>query len=600
VATGLITGIVGGIIVGFLAGAPLQVSGPAAGLTVVVYEIVQKFGLEALGAIVLIAGVLQVLAGVFRLGQWFRAVSPAVIKGMLAGIGVQILASQFHVMVDDKPKENGIQNLITIPQAIAKGLPLPEASTAEQRERRTQYLKEVGALHVRQTQLQDSVAALVPDNAGEDFRVAESTVAALVAEQEVLTADVRAMAERVKANHIAKTNTERRARAAELALAQSEAALADLRSDHVTGWMKSQREAATSLAALTGSLKSHAWAAKVGMATILILVLWQTFKPMRLRAIPAPLIAIVIATAAAVIWSLPVLYVEVPDSLLSAVHVPSLTLLQDHAVMGLLGAGLLIALIASAETLLCATAVDQMHSGPRTQYDRELIAQGVGNSICGLLGALPMTGVIVRSAANVQAGATTRVSAILHGLWLLVFVVFLGAVLRSIPIASLAAVLVYTGYKLIDIKGIKELRKYGWGEVVIYFATMIGIVATDLLTGVLIGIGLSAAKLLLTFSHLDVSLKVNGPRSDRAVLSLQGAATFLRLPRLAAALEEVPANAELHVDFQGLEYIDHACLDLLMNWAKQHEATGGRLYLDWDSLHANFRGETAVPKSSVA
>lgn len=600
VAAGLITGIVGGLVVGALAGAPLQVSGPAAGLTVVVYEIVQKYGLESLGVVVLIAGAMQMLAGVFRLGQWFRAVSPAVIKGMLAGIGILILASQFHVMVDDKPKENGIQNLITIPQAIAKGLPLPEPSTAEQRQRRTQYIKDVGALHVRQTQLYDSVAALVPDNAGDDFTVPESTVAGLVAAQETLTADVRAAAEKVKANHIAKTNTEKRTRAAEAAIAQSEAALAELKNENVAGWLKSQSAAANSLAALTGSLKSHAWAAKVGLATIVLLVLWQAFKPARLRSIPAPLIAIVFATAAAAIWSLPVLYVEVPDSLLSAVQLPSLTLLQDHAITGLLGAGLLIALIASAETLLCATAVDQMHNGPRTQYDRELIAQGVGNSVCGLLGALPMTGVIVRSAANVQAGGTTRASAILHGVWLLVFVVFLGAVLRSIPIASLAAVLVYTGYKLIDIKGIKELRKYGVGEVVIYFATMIGIVATDLLTGVLIGIGLSAAKLLLSFSHLDVSLKVNGPRKDRAVLSLVGAATFLRLPRLAAALDTVPANAELHVDFQGLEYIDHACLDLLMNWAKQHEATGGRLVIDWSSLHANFRGETPALQSSVA
>ena len=88
-----------------------------------------------------------------------------------------------------------------------------------------------------------------------------------------------------------------------------------------------------------------------------------------------------------------------------------------------------MALIASAETLLCATAVDKMHGGQRTNYDRELMAQGVGNTICGLVGALPMTGVIVRSAANVQAGAKTRKSAMLHGVWLLVFVCFLTPVL---------------------------------------------------------------------------------------------------------------------------------------------------------------------------
>src|SRR5512142_1782894 len=100
---GLITGIVGGLVVGFLAGSPLQVSGPAAGLTVLVWQLVQHHGLPMLGIIVLLAGLIQILAGSLKLGQWFRAVSPAVIHGMLAGIGVLILASQFHVMLDKKP-----------------------------------------------------------------------------------------------------------------------------------------------------------------------------------------------------------------------------------------------------------------------------------------------------------------------------------------------------------------------------------------------------------------------------------------------------------------------------------------------------------------
>lgn len=596
VAAGLITGIVGGLIVGVLSGSPLQVSGPAAGLTVVVYEIVQKFGLESLGAIVLMAGALQIVAGAFKLGQWFRAVSPAVIKGMLAGIGVLIFASQFHVMVDDKPKENGIQNLITIPQAIAKGLPLPEASTTEQRERRTEYLKLVGALHERQTEMVEAVAEVVPKQTDATFELPAETLSRLVATQEQLTNDVRAAAEKVRQNHVAKTNTGKAAAAADVAVAESEAALAKLKANDAAALLASQQQAADSLVKLTGSLKSHQWAAKVGLVTIAVLLMWQAFSPKRMKAVPAPLVAIVVATAAAVLWSLPVLYVEVPDSLFSAIHLPSTTILENNAIGGLIGAAIVIALIASAETLLCATAVDQMHNGPRTQYDRELVAQGVGNSLCGLLGALPMTGVIVRSAANVQAGGTTRASAIMHGMWLLFFVGLLGFVLRSIPVASLAAVLVYTGYKLVNLKQIKELAKYGWGEVFIYFATMISIVATDLLTGVIVGVALSAVKLLLTFARLKTELRPE-PHSNRTVLSLEGTATFLRLPRLAAALERVPGSAELHVNLEKLDYIDHACLDLLMNWAKQHEATGGRLVIDWESLHANFRGEPVLARS---
>src|SRR4029079_8466745 len=127
------------------------------------------------------------------------------------------------------------------------------------------------------------------------------------------------------------------------------------------------------------------------------------------------------------------------------------------------------------------TAVDQMHRGPRTKYDRELTAQGVGNTICGVLGVLPMTGVIVRSGANVEAGAQTRASAIMHGFWLLLFVSAIPFTLRYIPRSPLSAILVFTGYKLAYPKIVPTLMKYGMGEVIIYFVTIIMIVTTNLL-----------------------------------------------------------------------------------------------------------------------
>jgi MFS superfamily sulfate permease-like transporter len=198
-----------------------------------------------------------------------------------------------------------------------------------------------------------------------------------------------------------------------------------------------------------------------------------------------------------------------------------------------------------------------------------------------------MTGVIVRSAANVEAGARTRASAVMHGAWLLLFVVAMPWLLRMIPTASLAALLVFTGIKLVNLKVLKELRQFGRGEVAIYVITVVMIVSTDLLTGVLVGIGISAAKLLYTFSHLKIDLQ-SDPGGSKTVLYLNGTATFIRLPKLASALEQVPAQAELHVRFESLQYIDHACLDLLMNWEKQHEATGGRLVIDWETLTACF------------
>jgi MFS superfamily sulfate permease-like transporter len=471
-AAGLITGIVGGLLVGSFSGAPLQVSGPAAGLAVVVYEIIQKHGLPTLGAVLLLAGAIQLLAGLLKLGQWFRAVSPAVIHGMLAGIGVLILVSQFHVMVDDAPRGSGIKNLLALPEAVWKGV--------------------------------------VP---------------------------------------------------------------------------------------IDGS--AHHWAAGIGLLTIAVIVGWKALAPRKLQVVPATLLAVVIATVVAAASGVSVKLVNVPDSISSAVSLPSADALRGLLTGPVIVAALGMAFVASAETLLCATAVDKMHNGPRTRYDRELAAQGVGNMICGALGALPMTGVIVRSAANVEAGARTRASAVLHGLWLLVFVAALPWVLKMIPTASLAALLVFTGYKLVNPKAVRELRQYGRGEVAIYVVTLVMIVATDLLTGVLTGIGLSALKLLYGFSHLDIRLK-GQPQRGATEMYLDGAATFIRLPRLAAALDQVPPSTELHVHFEHLRYVDHACLDLLMNWEKQHQATGGQLVIDWDQFTARFQSPTPARPANTA
>jgi MFS superfamily sulfate permease-like transporter len=461
-AVGIITGIVGGIVVGTFAGSPLLITGPAAGLSVLVYELIQRFGWEMIGLIVLLAGGIQFIAGVLKLGQWFRAVSPAVIHGMLAGIGVLIVVSQFHIMLDDKPREDGIANILSLPGAVWRGI--------------------------------------VPtENA------------------------------------------------------------------------------------------QHDTAARVGVLTIMILAFWKKLAPSRLKLIPAPLVAVTTATLVTVVLNLPINQVPLPDTLTSAITWPSLSGLTSwSAWQSLIVSAVSIAFIASAETLLSASAVDQMHQGPRTRYDRELMAQGLGNMVSGCLGALPMTGVIVRSGANVQAGARSQKSEILHGVWLLVFVSLFPFILRWIPTASLAAILVYTGFKLVNLKIVAELKKYGVSEVLIYFATIVAIVGFDLLTGVIAGFGLSILKLLATFSHLNVRIE-DEPRKGRTTLYLQGTATFLRLPRLAARLEAIPAGRELHVRFEDLDYIDHACLDLLINWGKQHSATGGTLIIDWDNLTAKFR-----------
>jgi MFS superfamily sulfate permease-like transporter len=592
VASGLITGIVGGLIVGLLAGAPLQVSGPAAGLTVIVYEVISTYGSGALGLVVLGAGGLQIAAGLLRFGPWFRAVAPAVIHGMLSGIGVLILVSQLHVLVDDKPRSSALANIASIPQAIVKGLPLPDWGNQAQRVERKALLQQLGDLHERQVEILTQIEHSISIHGDNEIHVQQAKLLPeLAAQQTKLRDDLAALDARLderallpegerQSNHLAETLKQ--------AIEQSQSAVDDLQHDRWEQILISQHAAVASLADLSAAGKNHAWAAKIGLLTISLLLIWQYLTPRALRQIPAPLVAVASVTLLTTALSVPVNYVELPAKLSQGINFISLAVLKDVSWSTLIVPAILMAVIASAETLLCATAVDQMHTGPRTRYNRELIAQGIGNSICGALGALPMTGVIVRSAANVQAGAQSRWSAFMHGLWLLLFVVLCGNLLRLIPTAALAGVLVYTGYKLIRLDTVRELWRVGKSEVFIYLATLITVVAEDLLTGVIVGIVLSAMRLLVQFSRLRVRLELD-QAGHSGVLTLDGVATFLRLPLLAAQLEQVPPGTTLRVDLHELDYVDHACLELLSNWGKQHEATGGRLELDWAGLQTRFR-----------
>src|SRR5687768_3124165 len=198
---------------------------------------------------------------------------------------------------------------------------------------------------------------------------------------------------------------------------------------------------------LDGSV--HHLAAMVGMVTICTMILWMKFRPHGFKLVPAPLVGVMAGTAVAVILGMPIKYVAVPANLLDSLTLATPGSLGLLARWDFLLEAAALAFIASAETLLSTAAVDQMHRGPRANYDRELAAQGVGNMLCGVLGVLPMTGVIVRSSANVEAGAVTRRSAIFHGVWILALVVGAPSLLSYVPTAALAAILVYTGYKLL-------------------------------------------------------------------------------------------------------------------------------------------------------
>ncbi|MGK5549082.1 SulP family inorganic anion transporter [Streptomyces sp. URMC 127] len=437
---GLITGIVGGLVVGALPGSALQVSGPAAGLTVLVFEAVREFGLGMLGAIVLATGVLQIALGALRFGRWFRAISVSVVQGMLAGIGLVLIFGQLYTMAGVKQPRSGPDKILGIPGLAAD----------------------------------------------------------IIADSAALTAFA------------------------------------------------------------------------VGAGTIAVLVGWKKL-PAKAQLVPAPLVAVALATAVTALGGLDVAHVEV-RGLVDAIQPPGLNDLTTLGSVGVLGTVVAFTLIASAESLFSAAAVDRMHDGPRTHYDKELMAQGVGNTVCGVLGALPMTAVIVRSSANVQAGAKTSLSRFLHGAWLLLFAVLLPVAIGVIPLAALAGVLVHAGCKLVPVKDFGPLWRGHRGELVILAVTAVAIVTTSMFEGVVLGILLAVVKTAWDTSKVQVD--VRELTDGRMVATVTGNATFLRLPRILETLEALPQDRPIEIDLSGVRHLDHACRTALESWAARHNDAG--------------------------
>lgn len=456
VMAGIIAAVVGGVVVGAVAGAPLQVTGPAAGLVVLVFGLTERTGGDwrAVGTIIALGGLIQLVLGAARVARLALAMSPAVVHGMLAGIGVLIALGQMHVVLGGAPQASAVANLRDLP-----------------------------------------------------------------------------------------------------------AQLADL----------------------------HGPAAGLGLLTVAVLVAWHRVPWPRLRRLPAPLVAVALATGVSLLLAAPVERVDLalddhvhpvaggvqlpdgPDApagdegdLLAALSLPAWPALSLWEV---LGAALAVALVASVESLLCAVATDRLHGGPRARLDRELLAQGLGNTVSGLLGGLPVTGVIVRSSANITAGAETRAAAILHGVWVLLFVALLPGVIEAIPKSVLAALLVFIGVRLVDPRHARELRHHG--ELPVYLVTVVGVVGIDLLSGVGLGFACALGRLLWRLASLEVAVVPGAPWR----VEVRGALTFLGVPRLLERLGAIPPGQAVHVELS-LSTLDHAGFEALERW-REAQARGG-------------------------
>ncbi|SDN64042.1 SulP family inorganic anion transporter [Allokutzneria albata] len=433
--SGLTAAVVGGIVAGSLSGVPFLVSGPAVGLTVILAGVISEYGWAATAFITIAAGAVQLVLGVTRMGRAALSLSPAVVHGMLAGMGAVIALSQIHVVFGGQPQSSALANLRDLPGQI------------------------VG---------------------------------------------------------------------------------------------------------------HHDAAFGIGIVTFAVLLVWPRIS--RVSLVPAPLVAVAVATAVSIGFGLTVPRVSLPDNPLSGMGLPALPV---GDLGGILVAIVTVAAVASVETLLSAVAVDKLHSGPRANLDKELAAQGAANMASGALGGLPIAGVIVRSSTNIAAGARTRASSVLHGVWIALFVLFLGSTLELIPMAALASVLVLTGIRLVSLAHMRELWRHR--EFPVYVVTFAGVVFLDLVKGVLLGIAVALLLALWRLTRATVEVVEESAEEWRVVV--RGSLIFLGVANLINELRRVPEGKhvvlELHVDF-----MDHAGYEAIDDWRSGYERALGTVRID--------------------
>ncbi|MFC9733058.1 SulP family inorganic anion transporter [Streptomyces roseolus] len=441
---GLVAAAVGGLVAGRLGGSPLQVSGPAAGLTVVTAELIQRYGWRTTCAITVLAGLSQLALASLRVARSALAVSPAIVHGMVAGIGVTIALAQLHIVLGGTPQSSVVANALGLPAQLA------------------------------------------------DVRPAALAISALT------------------------------------------------------------------IAVLLG------WPRLPGRAGRLA------------RKAPAALVAVGGATVLAATAGLTVPRVDLPSW--SSHALPGL---PDGPVLGIAAGVLTITLVTSVQSLLSAVAVDKLVAArpdrgrgiPRSRLDRELAGQGAANMVSGALGGLPVAGVAVRSVANVSAGAVSRASTMLHGLWIVLASLFLVPAIDLIPLAALAALVMIVGIQMVSITHIRTVTRHR--EVVVYAVTLTGVVLIGLLEGVALGIAVAVAVAMQRLARTRITRE---ERDGRQLLRVRGQLTFLAVPRLSRALHQIPAGAEVTVELDG-SFMDHAAYETLNDWTAAHRAHGGAVEL---------------------
>jgi MFS superfamily sulfate permease-like transporter len=447
---GLLSGIIGGLVVAPLSGSALSVSGPAAGLTTLVSSSILSLGDYRLFLLaVIVAGFFQVVLGVLKLGAIANYFPSSVIKGMMAGIGILLIAKQIPISLGNDSPDFWTDVFLKIFSDFPPSRPF-------------HYLL----------------------------------------------------------NH-------------------------------------------TSKGAICIS----------GVSLFMLFLLQRPFAK-KYISIPAPLIVVIGGIAFYFLFSQtasgfslrPTQLVDIPTNIFAGASLPDFHRLFSSSEIWKHGLG--IGLLASLETLLCVEAIDKLDKRNRiTPVNRELVAQGIGNITCGLLGAIPLTAVVVRGAANVDAGARTKLSAITHGFFLLMSVLLFPALLSKIPYASLAVILLAIGYKLTRPKLFVHMWSLGWKQFLPFIITILFILATDLLIGVSIGLLLSVY--FIVQSNFKEEYKITQTTHQgikNYYIKLNTNVTFLNKVSLRKALDEVPEYSVLVIDGSESRFIDYDILEIISEY----------------------------------
>jgi len=453
--SGIIAGIIGGIVVGLASGSPLGVSGPAAGLAVIVLGSIATLGSwEAFLLAVVLMGVIQLISGYLKLGFIAYYFPSSVIKGMLTGIGLLIILKQLpHAFGYDKNYEG-------------------DFSFAQMDGENT--FSELGKM-------------IEFINPGAVF-ISVICLAILLLWDIVL-----------------------------------------IKKHKIFGMINGP------LVAVLAGIVLHYF--------FLQGVLPFSLKPDQVVSLP------------------------VPSSLgdfFNQFTFPDFSQLTNPQVYSI---AFVLAIVASLETLLCVEATDKLDPDKRvTPTNRELKAQGLGNIVSGLIGGLPLTQVIVRSSANITFGAKSKLSAILHGVYLFICAITIANLLNMIPLATLAAILFIVGYKLAKPSLFKAMYKQGREHFIPFIATIIGILLTDLLTGIGIGMAFAIFYLLLNNyrNAYDIKDVSNSPHDHHIVLSEE--VSFLNKGGILQKLNEIPENSKVLIDATLSKFIHQDVIEIIQNY----------------------------------